>query len=54
VDEFQDTSRSQWTLIQRLCAGWTPGDGRTLFLVGDPKQSVYERVYLFQVRGFSR
>jgi len=41
VDEFQDTSRSQWTLIQRLCAGWTPGDGRTLFLVGDPKQSVY-------------
>jgi ATP-dependent exoDNAse (exonuclease V) beta subunit len=41
VDEFQDTSRSQWTLLQRLCAGWTPGDGRTLFLVGDPKQSVY-------------
>jgi ATP-dependent exoDNAse (exonuclease V) beta subunit len=41
VDEFQDTSRSQWTLIQRLCAGWTPGDGRTLFLVGDPKQSIY-------------
>jgi len=41
VDEFQDTSRSQWTLIQRLCAGWTSGDGRTLFLVGDPKQSVY-------------
>jgi ATP-dependent helicase/nuclease subunit A len=41
VDEFQDTSRSQWTLIQHLCAGWTPGDGRTLFLVGDPKQSVY-------------
>ncbi len=41
VDEFQDTSRSQWGLLQRLCAGWTPGDGRTLFLVGDPKQSVY-------------
>lgn len=41
VDEFQDTSRSQWILLQRLCAGWTPGDGRTLFLVGDPKQSVY-------------
>lgn len=41
VDEFQDTNRSQWTLIQRLCAGWTPGDGRTVFLVGDPKQSVY-------------
>ncbi|MBW2020561.1 MAG: UvrD-helicase domain-containing protein [Deltaproteobacteria bacterium] len=41
VDEFQDTSHSQWTLIQRLCAEWTPGDGRTIFLVGDPKQSVY-------------
>jgi ATP-dependent helicase/nuclease subunit A len=41
VDEFQDTSRSQWTFIQRLCAGWAHGDGRTIFLVGDPKQSVY-------------
>jgi len=41
VDEFQDTSRSQWTFLQRLCVGWTPGDGRTIFLVGDPKQSVY-------------
>ena len=41
VDEFQDTSRSQWTLIQRLCAGWAPGDARTVFVVGDPKQSVY-------------
>ena len=41
VDEFQDTSRNQWTFIQRLCAGWTHGDGRTIFLVGDPKQSVY-------------
>jgi ATP-dependent exoDNAse (exonuclease V) beta subunit len=41
VDEFQDTSRSQWAFIQGLCAGWTHGDGRTIFLVGDPKQSVY-------------
>ena len=41
VDEFQDTSRGQWTFIQRLCAGWAHGDGRTIFLVGDPKQSVY-------------
>jgi len=41
VDEFQDTSLNQWQLIQYLCAGWSPGDGRTLFIVGDPKQSIY-------------
>lgn len=41
VDEFQDTSRNQWHLLQRLCAGWQPGDGRTVFIVGDPKQSIY-------------
>src|SRR5205823_13024007 len=31
----------QWDLIERLIAGWEPGDGRTLFLVGDPMQSIY-------------
>ena len=41
VDEFQDTSLSQYELIERLVAGWSPGDGRTLFVVGDPMQSVY-------------
>lgn len=41
VDEFQDTSLAQYELIERLVAGWTPGDGRTLFVVGDPMQSVY-------------
>ncbi|MCX5834091.1 MAG: UvrD-helicase domain-containing protein, partial [Deltaproteobacteria bacterium] len=41
VDEFQDTSRNQWELIKRLCSGWEPGDGRTIFIVGDPKQSIY-------------
>lgn len=41
IDEFQDTSRNQWKLLQNLCAGWSHGDGRTLFLVGDPKQSIY-------------
>ncbi|MBA4393418.1 MAG: hypothetical protein C0407_07680, partial [Desulfobacca sp.] len=41
VDEFQDTSLNQWLLLQYLCAGWTPGDGRSLFMVGDPKQSIY-------------
>jgi hypothetical protein len=36
VDEFQDTSFGQLDLLERLTAGWTPGDGRTLFCVGDP------------------
>jgi ATP-dependent helicase/nuclease subunit A len=41
VDEFQDTSLAQWQLIECLTTGWTTGDGRTLFLVGDPMQSIY-------------
>ena len=41
VDEFQDTSLAQYKLIEYLTAGWAPGDGRTLFLVGDPMQSIY-------------
>ncbi len=41
VDEFQDTSISQFMLLKALTAGWTPGDGRTFFAVGDPQQSIY-------------
>ncbi|PKO85512.1 MAG: DNA helicase [Betaproteobacteria bacterium HGW-Betaproteobacteria-12] len=41
VDEFQDTSPSQVGLIGKLTRGWMPGDGRTLFVVGDPMQSIY-------------
>lgn len=41
VDEFQDTSPTQVKLLSCLTLGWTPGDGRTLFAVGDPMQSIY-------------
>ena len=41
VDEYQDTSPSQARLLEMLVAGWQPGDGRSLFCVGDPMQSIY-------------
>jgi ATP-dependent exoDNAse (exonuclease V) beta subunit len=41
IDEFQDTSSAQLELLKALTDGWSAGDGRTLFLVGDPMQSIY-------------
>src|SRR4029077_8820274 len=41
VDEFQDTSLTQLQLLEMLTVGWEEGDGRTLFVVGDPMQSIY-------------
>ncbi len=41
VDEFQDTSLAQFELLEALTAAWEEGDGRTLFIVGDPMQSIY-------------
>ncbi|MYJ94891.1 MAG: AAA family ATPase [Proteobacteria bacterium] len=41
VEEFEDTSRSQIRLLELLTSGWEPGDSRSLFLVGDPMQSIY-------------
>ena len=47
VDEAQDTSPVQWTLIERLSQEFTAGTGaredtrRTIFVVGDKKQSIY-------------
>ncbi len=41
IDEFQDTSGAQLELLRRLTAGWQKDDGRSIFCVGDPMQSIY-------------
>lgn len=46
VDEAQDTSPGQWRVIEQLAQEFTAGIGardasRTLFVVGDKKQSIY-------------
>ena len=41
IDEFQDTSLQQFQLLISLTRGWESNDGRTLFVVGDPMQSIY-------------
>lgn len=41
MDEFQDTSLTQYQLLTKLTTGWEANDGRTLFVVGDPMQSIY-------------
>ncbi|MEP2715725.1 double-strand break repair helicase AddA [Pseudophaeobacter sp.] len=47
VDEAQDTSPVQWDVIEKLAQEFTAGEGarsevdRTIFVVGDKKQSIY-------------
>ena len=45
VDEAQDTGPGQWEVIERLAAEIVAGEGartgRTVFVVGDRKQSIY-------------
>ncbi|WP_299661218.1 double-strand break repair helicase AddA [uncultured Ruegeria sp.] len=47
VDEAQDTSPDQWDVIEKLAQEFTSGEGarsgveRTIFVVGDKKQSIY-------------
>ena len=47
VDEAQDTSPAQWNIIETLAEEFAAGEGaradvlRTIFVVGDKKQSIY-------------
>ncbi|NIZ11792.1 double-strand break repair helicase AddA [Phaeobacter sp. HF9A] len=47
VDEAQDTSPVQWDVVEKLAQEFTAGEGaraeveRTIFVVGDKKQSIY-------------
>ena len=42
VDEFQDTNPLQWQILRAWLAGYSEGDERPkVFIVGDPKQSIY-------------
>jgi ATP-dependent helicase/nuclease subunit A len=48
VDEFQDTSRAQWALVEQLIQSWSEGLGAaadalppSIFIVGDRKQAIY-------------
>ncbi|MEM7088800.1 MAG: double-strand break repair helicase AddA [Pseudomonadota bacterium] len=47
VDEAQDTSPDQWDVVEKLAREFTSGEGarsgveRTIFVVGDKKQSIY-------------
>ncbi|HTN50725.1 MAG TPA: UvrD-helicase domain-containing protein [Burkholderiaceae bacterium] len=46
IDEFQDTNALQWRVLQSWLAAYGPSDGTaddrpSVFIVGDPKQSIY-------------
>lgn len=57
LDEAQDTSWVQYKLLKAITQDWQPNDGNSLFIVGDPSQSIYRfrqaQVSLFEhIRNF--
>ena len=43
LDEFQDTSRGQWKALENLIGeAGSPDSGKSVLIVGDRKQSIYE------------
>jgi exodeoxyribonuclease V beta subunit len=59
VDEFQDTDRTQWKIIERVFLQDDPKKS-TLYVIGDPKQAIYGfrgadvATYLFARREIER
>ena len=41
IDEFQDTSATQWAVLANMASELAAGDDSTFFYVGDVKQSIY-------------
>lgn len=41
IDEYQDTSDSQFAFFERIMTTWNPDSGNSFFAVGDPMQSIY-------------
>ena len=41
MDEFQDTSKLQWSVIEKLLMELVAGENNSLLIVGDIKQSIY-------------
>ncbi|AGF48160.1 UvrD/Rep helicase family protein [Candidatus Kinetoplastibacterium oncopeltii TCC290E] len=41
VDEFQDTNNVHFKLLETITSGWLQNCGKSIFIVGDPMQSIY-------------
>ncbi len=41
LDEGQDTNRTQYAIVEALITEWDASMNNSLFIVGDPKQSIY-------------